>query len=422
MNAQRITSTDYAHPRRPLPVKLANAAMGLRGARWRARMLSAGGIMDEATRKTGLVDLSHFPLVDPLDRLCGALREEARLSPLGVFIQRTRLLGLVINRLRLDELMRRHPEILEGPEPDILLIAGLARSGTTHLHRLLAVDPDARSLHSWEALNPAPLPGEARGETAKRRKLGEQAEAALKYMAPDFSAVHTTSAHAPEEDILLLDLTMMSQTAEATTWVPSYSAWLETQDHGPAYAYFRRVLMALNWLNPKPHWVLKTPNHVEQLQSVFDHLPGATVIQTHRDPMKTTPSLFSLMAHAQGLCCASVDAPAIARHWFRKATLMADRAAEARAAHPDRTVIDVHYADLLKDPMAVVSEIYKAAGKPLSDAAWTAMRAQLVASPKGKDGVHRYSLADFGFTEADVREAFAPYLARHAIPVERATP
>lgn len=413
MSAQK-TRTDYARPYRPWPIKLYNG-LGIGNAQKR---FNPNRLMAAARKQAGHTQLSSAPLEEPLAHLCSALISEANLSPFGQIVQAARLKMLLVNRLRLDGLMAKHPEILAQPDPDVLLIAGLARTGTTFLHRVLAADPMARTLPSWEALSPAPLPGEPLNDPQKRIKNGQSANKAMNWLAPDFAAVHPVDATQPEEDILLLDLTMMSQTAEAVTWVPSYSAWLESVDHRPAYAYLRDVLKTLQWLRPgtgkSTHWVLKSPHHAEQLAAAMDVFPKATILQTHRDPHVTTASCSSLMCHTHSL---STDAPnpeAIARHWLRKSGLMARNAMAARAENPARTALDINYQDLMADPAGIITDIYAAHGAPLTGAGKeAAIKAALAPTRHGQGKQHAYALSDFGLTPEDVDRTFAAYLAHH---------
>ena len=403
------TSTDYASPFRPWAIKLFNRLPKLRSD---AAIFDPDRLIRSAQKASGETKFSAAPVREPLERLCNAIAQDARLSMFGRFVQETRLKNLLTNRLRLDALMRKHPEILTQPAPDVILIAGLARTGTTLLHRTLAADPDARSLSSWEALNPAPFPNEEPDNPAKRIARGEQAAKFMSWLAPDFSAVHPVSAHEPEEDILLLDLTMISQTAEAVMHVPSYSAWLETIDHRPAYEYLRDVLKVLSWLRPAKHWVLKTPNHSEQLGVIMDVFPRATLIQTHRHPSQTMASCCSLMAHTLALSSDHIDPKAIGQHWLRKAGRMADKASEARATHPDRTVIDIHYADLVANPLGTVAAIHQSRATPLSDARKGAI-ADHLAQPRAHAAMrHAYHLPDFGLNPTDLERTFAPYCAQ----------
>lgn len=419
MSQSTKTRTDYRRPYRPLPIRFLNALPGLRSDR---ALFDPERLLASARKKSGEDTLSDAPLMEPLERLCAALVEEARLSRFGRIVQETRLKTLLVNRLRLDALMRKHPEILEQPDPDVLLIAGLARTGTTLLHRSLAADPTARSLPSWEAMHPAPLPGEPYGETAKRLSSGQSAQKMMGWLAPDFAAVHPVSAEAPEEDILLLDLTMMSQTAEAVTRVPSYSTWLETVDHRPAYAYLRDVMKTLQWLSPgqgkSTHWVLKSPHHAEQVPAILDVFPKATIIRTHRDPLKTMGSCASLMCHTHGLSTDHVDPVEIGAHWLRKSERMARIAMETMDQHPERKAVDVYYKDLIADPAGEIDRIYATHGSPLTDSGKTAVIAAAKTPRPHGEKRHAYALSDFGFTPDMITSTFASYIDRFDIPAE----
>ena len=410
----RATNTNYAKPYRPLPIKLFNQ-LGFGDVH---KQFDPGLLMAAARKEAGETELSQAPLMEPLRRLCASLIAEAELSPFGRIVQRTRLKGLLVNRLRLDAIMAQNPEILEQPDPHVLLIAGLARTGTTFLHRTLAADPMARTLPSWEALSPAPLPDEPKGDPSKRISQGKFANKMMRWLAPDFASVHPVDAEAPEEDILLLDLTMMSQTAEAVTYVPSYSRWLEQVDHRPAYRYLRDVLKTLQWLSPgageATHWVLKSPHHAEQLAAAIDVFPNATAIFTHRDPLITTGSCSSLMCHTQGLSTDRPNPNAIALHWLRKSGIMARNAIAARHTNQHRSFVDVQYTDLMSDPETVLKTIYRAHGAPLMDEGRDAAMQAAAEALKGDHTAgkkHAYSLSDFGLSEEDVKAAFSQYYA-----------
>jgi hypothetical protein len=67
-------------------------------------------------------------------------------------------------------LFRRHPEIENERILRPIIIAGLPRTGTTHLHNLISQDPSLRSLPYWESLEPAPDPREKRDDGAIARR------------------------------------------------------------------------------------------------------------------------------------------------------------------------------------------------------------------------------------------------------------
>jgi hypothetical protein len=72
--------------------------------------------------------------------LTSALQTEANLHLLGQLTVRTILLNNLIDRIFLEQAVRAHPEILETPV-SVVVIAGLARTGTTLLHRLMSGQP-----------------------------------------------------------------------------------------------------------------------------------------------------------------------------------------------------------------------------------------------------------------------------------------
>lgn len=397
----RETSRDYAHPYRPRPIAWLHRLSEATGAAPRLWPLEVASLVREARHRTGLEDFGDEGFVPALERLVASLRDEARLCPTGHAIQHARLVEALGARLRLHALEQAHPELSSLPLPPVVVVAGVQRTGTTKLQRLLAADPDTRALRSWEALDPVPQPGEGRGGERRRRLRARLAQAALAQLAPDFFAIHPVEADAPEEDVLLLDLSFMSQTPEAMLHVPSYARWLEQQDSTPAYALLLRLLRVLTWQRPGRRWVLKTPEHMEHLDTLLSVLPGSTVVWTHRDPLETMASFCSMVAHGRGISSDHVDPHEVGRHWLRKVQRMGRRALATRQRHPERFV-DVAYEHLVRDPIGEIERIYAALGEPLTPRARAAMLAHEARSVQHRYGVHRYALEDFGLTPDDV--------------------
>lgn len=418
-----MSRTGFEPPPHRIPVRILNASWGaLQGLGVGRPSLEEASIVRAARRSSGLHDLGDDwdaePTRDARRRLLEALEGEASLHPLGRAIMRSTLIRLVVNRLRLEQLSKEQPEIPEMPVRAPVFIAGLPRTGTTLLHRLLTCEPSHRPLLSWEALNPAPFPGApGAGGRDPRMRLAETAERALQYLAPDFFAIHPVEAHDVEEDVLLQDGSLMSPTVDATLPVPRYSAWLHGADQTPCYRYFRRLVQLLLWQRPGTY-LGKTPHHLENLDVLLSVFPDARVIHTHRDPLKVVPSFCNMMAHGRRMFSDDVDPVAVGRQFHHKSLTGVELAMASRERLPSEAFIDVHYTDLVADPMKEIRRIYDFLELPLEAEATEAMAAWRVENPQNKHGVHRYRSLDFGLDPAQLRRDFAPYCNRFQIDQE----
>jgi len=422
MPSREITSS-FERPYRPIPIAAVNRAgrllarVGIGG-----KPIAVDAVLSDARRKVGLSDFGDEGFVEPLEILVDSINREARLNPLGHLIIRGRIVGVLANKLVAQDTIKRHPEILEIPVEAPIVVAGLARTGTTMLHRLIAQDPAIRSLASWEAINPAPS---TRKPWQKRDPRFAQAAAAakgLKYMSPGFFAIHPAEPDAPEEEVILLEQAFLTTTPEAMMNVPTYAAWLEAQDHVPAYQALKRMMQYLQWQRPgigkTVRWVLKTPHHQEYFDPLLEVFPAATIVHTHRDPLKTSPSLFSMLTHLQMIFSDDVDPKRVASHWLHRIENMARRTMATRERVNDAGFVDVSYYDLVEDPMPQVARIYEKADVELTAEARAAMAASRQVNKQHKYGRHKYALADFGMSRDDVESRLAAYRARFEVPYE----
>ena len=331
-------------------------------------------------------------------------------------------MGVLTNKLVAQDTIKRHPEILDIPVEAPIVVAGLARTGTTMLHRLIAQDPAIRSLASWEAINPAPAKQKPGQKKDPRYAQAAAAAKGLKYMSPGFFAIHPAEPDAPEEEVILLEQAFLTTTPEAMMNVPTYSKWLEKQDHVPAYRALRRMMQYLQWQRPgigtDVRWVLKTPHHQEYFDPLLEVFPKATLVHTHRDPLKTSPSLFSMLTHLQMIFSDEVDPNRVASHWLGKIENMARRTLATRERVHDRGFVDVSYYDLIEDPLPQVAHIYQAAGLVLDPDTAGIMEASRRVNKQHKYGRHKYSLADFGLSKDDVESRIATYRERFNVPYE----
>ena len=420
----RITSRNYTKPYRPFPLKTINAVGRVLGTAGIRRRITPAGVIKSAAKAVGMPwDFQGYSedYREGLEVLIDSIESEADLNTVGRMITRGRLTGILKARFRAEDEWRKRPEILGAHLSPPLIITGLQRTGTTLLHRLISSDPRFRSLSSWEVLDPSPPPASGRGKDP-RIIAAQRAEKGAAWMSPDFFAVHPIDHKAPEEDVLLLDTTFRSTVAEAILHVPRYAAWLESADSTPAYRFMRRLLLLFQSRDERDAWILKTPHHLEFLDVLFDVFPEAKIVQTHRDPSKTMGSFLSMVAHGYGMFSDSPNPLVIGNHWSRKCLRMVEKGMEYRKSlepeEASRTFLDVQFADLIADPLAVLAQIYEFADLEFDERSFR--RAQLFLDNHGRHryGRHVYNLADFNRSADEIRSDFSDYISEYAIPVE----
>jgi hypothetical protein len=383
--------------------------------------LGEDSLIKTAMRKTGFEDFGNESIWERMRLLISSLENEARLHPFGRFMARQNMIRYLTNRLKIEDALKKHPEIMKIKMEDPVFVVGLQRTGTTMMQRLLAADGEHfRFLASWEAINPAPLSPEKPGENKDPRvTMAVIASRALKYMAPDFFAIHPIEPLDPEEDCLLFDYAFWSTVPEAIMRVPSFSRWLEEQDHTEAYRYYKKILQYLYWQNPKGRWILKTPQHMEHFVELFSVFPRARIIQTHRDPARVVASFCSMVSHAYGVFSDEVDPVEIGRHWSRKAQKMVNHSIEIRKKIGAGSILDVHYADIMTDPAGVMRRVYGFLNMPFTAENEELVRRWVRENPQHKHGKHSYRLDDFGLSRSDIDKVFAAYRTGFNIPEEK---
>jgi len=403
-------------PRRP--VRLLNAVGRRAGDLGALGRLDAEEMLADARRSTGLSDLG--PDTDHAYRLLvTSLDSEAHLTTLGRVVFGRMLRTFLAQRLRVVQAHRQRPDLAAAPVRRPLFIVGYWRTGTTLLHNLLAQADDARPLLMHETVDPLPpvLHGTARDTRPFRFGLQQRG---LYYLAPELSKIHDFNA-GPAECLRLLGRSFTSFLFPHMVDVPSYERWLWEQDAEaflPVYELHRMQLQTLQADGRPGYWVLKSPAHLSTLQALLRVYPDAAVIQTHRDPTKVLGSISSLATSNRGLLGEEPDPQVVGRQVLERTLRTLQRVEATRAAIGEDRILDVHYADLLADPIAVVRQIHQRFGYPHSPASETRMRRWMADNPQGKHGTHRYTLQQFGLDPTTVADLTQPYRQRFGIPRE----
>jgi hypothetical protein len=380
-------------------------------------------LVEEARRETGLHEFDEPAIDEPLERLTRALRTEAKLNATGVYIWHARLLNTLVTRLRANEWFRRHPEILEERLPPTVVILGLARTGTTLLHRLLAADSRFYAAAWWEVRFPVPAEGDVNGEQRRAAAIAEVA--AILEAQPELAAIHPWDALGADEDIMLIDQTLLSTTAESLACIPSYREWIHRQDLRPAYRYLLKLMQFLQWQKkqrgepPAQRWVLKTPMHLGYVDVIAELMPEAMFVQTHRDPITTIPSFSSLVHGLWAGGSDSADAYEAGHQWCATFEEHLNKCLEDRRSMARERFIDVDFRDTVSRPLEVVERIYRRTGLPMTEDARRRIEGYMQSHPREGRPKHEYTLEQFGFTQAELERRFKAYRERHILPFAR---
>jgi hypothetical protein len=377
-------------------------------------------LLNEAIAATGgLTDFGDGSFRLALTRLCDALETEGRLSGMGAQILRQKIVGHLSNRLRIEDYFRRHPEIAQEKVAAPLVIVGLPRTGTTRLQRLLSRDPRFYSMLFWESQFPVPLPDETLEQPNARIAAGRGIVDYMVQSMPKLLAIHPMAAEEADEEVMLMEHSFLSA-FDAYANIPGYVAWLDQQDQTPAYAFLHRALQFLQWQKRKrgvlgQRWLLKTPHHLLRMDILLKVFPGVQVIQTHRDPVQSIPSIASFIDTLWRIYSNDVDAHAAGRSWSERMNRGLRHTLDVRSKAPASQFMDVQFIDTVKRPLEVVREIYRSIGWTLTPEAERVMREWLAQDEKahGAGGAHDYSPEQFGLTPDQLRRDFAPYRERH---------
>jgi hypothetical protein len=369
-------------------------------------------LLDKARAQAGLDDFGDDSFREALQVLLQACETEADLSFVGRICVHGDSVRLLKNRLRLVADRRRHPGIAAEVIRRPLFITGLPRSGTTFLHALLAQDPAHRAPQVWEVMHPSPPPEKASYVSDPRITTTARQLKWLDLLMPDFETVHMIDARLPQECIAITSHDFRSYTWETMYAVPSYRAWHDRQDKRPVYEFHRQFLQHLQWRCPGQRWVLKAPSHLLALPALLQVYPDACIVLTHRDPLKVLASCASFTEVLRRGFSDHVDKASLAQEVRQRWEEGAGLAVKHRQAQGEmqRQLFDVHYLELLRDPMSMVRRIYAHFDLELSASAETAMERFLLANPKNKGGVHRYSLEEFNLNPEAERSRFQFYL------------
>jgi len=400
--------------RRPDWVRRLNAMGPAVGGTTRMIPLVADHLLDHTRESTGVTDPGDLGDGDWEGRLRALVAAVNRsdLHVVGRMLTREELLRALRTRFLLGDQRRRHPEIADEVIEAPIVITGPARSGTTILFELLALDPGLRSPVASDVIHPV-LPA---GTTEAQRAAMTEAEQELwADVQPEFASMHELRSDLPVECI-----TITVPSLAGNHWMmvmDELGDW--TLDIGADLAFHRAILQSLQFGQPPRQWVLKTPAYIFMLDDLFAAYPDASVIASHRDPARTMPSTVSTSAMVRWLRSDDVGLDGLSD---LVGAIFGDALNTFAARRADGSLPgvygDVRFTDLMADPVAAIEGAYAQIGRDLLAEHAAAITRYLEAKPRGKHGAHQYTDAEWGFDATLLHTSMALYISAFDIALE----
>ena len=329
---------------------------------------------------------------------------------------------LLTSRLEFFEDRDRYPvaqEVVDRP----MFVTGEPRSGTTLMHALMSVDPDARALRFWEVMYPSPPPGLS-GTEDHRRARADADWREINAKLPKWLHSHPYNDMLgdglPEDErTWAFDFRVMTPTAWWRVPMQTVVGGLPT-DPIAQYRIHKAMVQQFQYNRPRKYWVLKG-FHGFRLTEFFETYPDANLLWLHRDPVQVAASRTMMMADILEGIVGPVDLQAAA-----KMHLDLTRASIANTmTHPlvdDARILHVRYTDFIADQVGVVRRYYDFCGRNLTAEAETAMRDYLANNRGDRHGKFRYStklLTDIGEELDALHEEFRPFRERFGVDIEK---
>ncbi len=374
--------------------------------------LGADVLHAKAAAETGLDDFGDDDYRERLDVYLAALHDISGMHAPGIVNHHAQILQWLKNRLLLTDLLTRLPEIHDIELQPPIVIAGLPRTGTTHLHNLLASAPTFRTMPYWESNEPFPLPAEAGVEPDPRKTRMDVAVQVMNVVMPHFPLMHEMTTEHAHEEIQLLANDFSTMLFETLAHVPKWRDYYMAHDQTSHYEYLKTELKAMQFLRGGRRWLLKSPQHLEQLPVLDRVFPDVFVIFTHRDPAPVALSMLAMITYSARMYCSPVPVKEIAATWVDRLAVMLGALVRDRDTIPPERSIDVRFDEFMADEPGVAAEVYARAGERLDDDARAAMADYLAGHQRGRLGRVATSAEMFGLDESDLRDPFAPYVER----------
>lgn len=376
--------------------------------------LSADAILAAASARTGLDDFGADDFRERLALIIDEVDSDQNYTELLRSTFFNRLVAVLVNRLLITDALRRHPEIDARAIERPVIIAGLPRSGTTHLLNLLAAGGHFSVLRYWESLQPLPLPGEPTPDdhTADPRfRRCAQGWERLQRVNPMMAPYHPMDPEHIHEDLELQVPDIASYNWEWMARMPRWRDAYLDHDQTPHYEFGKRILKTLDWRHDTSRrWLLKCPQHFEQLPVVMRVYPDALLVFTHRDPLASLQSIVTQLAYVIRTRERTIDPDWYLAYWVDRVERLLRAYDRDVRDIPAAQRIDILFDEFMADDLGTAERIHAAAGLAVDEELRDRLRTFMNRHERHQYGAIDHDLhRDFGADIDALREWFSFY-------------
>ena len=379
--------------------------------------LDRDSILERARMKTGLTDLGNEKYVEVLDRLIDNARN-TEITPLGIYAIYFLALKTAMNRLYIEDYIRRNSDVENIPIESPVFVVGFPRTGTTLLQNVLSLGPAYRALYLWELATPYPLHESRELDRKLRIRKVDLPLRLIRVGVPEMSVAHEVKADSVEECWILLANTLALGNTDIATGLHQWNQWLMAMDRTWVFEDYKRMLQIQAHVTPTERFVLKCPSHIWNLKFILKTFPDACIVWSHRNPVNSIASFCSLMGLGRRIFYGHIDAELVGEMMEDRFHSGVDELMKFRQLEGDDRFYDINFETLIENIPRAVSDIKRYFNLPYDKESDGRVREYLQRHRGDKPGKHRYSPEQFDLDRDEIIKRFGDYIERFSIKVK----
>ena len=381
--------------------------------------LTTEAILNAASNNSGLKDFGNEAFIERLEVLMQSIMNDEGLAGIGKFGIFNDQVRYAENRLKFEKFKNDFPQYENEVISQPIIIIGLPRSGTTHLLNLMASDSRLKSLPYWETLRPFPenLINSSHDEDLRQETAFKEYDSFLQTM-PLLKSMHDMHPNHIHEEIELQAMDFSTYLPEWLACVPEWRDYYLAHDQIDHYSYLKEILQAMQFMKGPKKWILKSPQHLEQISPLLRTFPDATFVITYRDPLSVVLSTSTMLSYGDRLRRYKVEPKNNFHYWQNRIQMLLESFTENYESIPLNQRCDIFFHDLMKSNLHSVKSIYSKNSLEFNKLTKDQMQEYINSHQRGKYGQVIYNLDNFGVNKSEFYKSFEFYFKKFNVHKE----